>query len=427
MADDWEEEDDNGLEWQVDDLLNSNSYYNKPPPSDSNIKALSQTLYEEWCPEDEELTPLNILDWALRRFITDENQRMEDTSFDELEKQYRKRVGQLIQAHAFIKNSPMLMDDMELKDKIVRIANCIKGAYDSLWNANVLFNRTDPMGQHRIPLEVRDLENIFNFNKDKLTNQQKLIIHITKLLELWQYRKVENQCWVQIFTDDGFPTQAWKQVKDKEGQPVDLHRFINKVIQKELDFEHWLCLTNPIDNTNKIVNHLVENEQDNFPSLIVDRHKWSYSNGIYDINTDTFWKYDESDFWTEQAAAIEKYRREKGWGDEYCVSPPSGTKMSIRYFDQPFRFNITPETEEEFDASQIVLPEMEKILEAQQLGKETQDWVLIMLARLFFKVKEKDRWQVVFFIKGVAGSGKSNIVSKIFVAKCSSFQKVLGG
>ena len=276
-----------------------------------------------------------------------------------------------------------------------------------------MYSRIDPLGHCRIPPEARDLENIFRFNKDKLTNQQKLIVHITKLLEVAQYRKVENQCWFQIFTADGFPTQAWKQVRDKEGEPVDLHRYINKVIQKELDFDHWLCLTNPIDNTNKIVTHLVENEQDNFPSLIVDRHKWSYNNGIYDINTDTFWKYDESDFWKEQAVAIEKFRRDNGWGDDYSVTPPDGEKMSIRYFDQPFRFNITPETEADFDASEIVLPEMDKILEAQQLTKETQNWVLIMLARLFFKVKEKDRWQVVFFIKGVAGSGKSTLAQFI--------------
>jgi len=36
-----------------------------------------------------------------------------------------------------------------------------------------------------------------------------------------------------------------------------------------------------------------------------------------------------------------------------------------------------------------------------------------MLARLFFKVGEKDKWQVVFFIKGVAGSGKSTLAKLI--------------
>jgi len=407
----------NEFDWQVNDLLDSNSYYNKPPPTDENIIALLHTFEDEWCPDS--VHESDLLLWSSKRFCP--NLSISDITFEVLEKGYKSRVGQLMHIHNFMRQSPMLCEDMEQKDKVLRIANCMKAAYDTYWHASLLASRMDPLGHCRIPNEVRDLENIFNFNKDKLTNQQKLIIHITKLLEVNGYRKVENQCWVQIMTpedEDGggnFPTQAWTQVKEKGkgGGPVDLHKYINKVIQKEIDFEHWLCLTNPIDNTNKIVNYLVENEHDNFPSLIVDRHKWSYKNGIYDINTDTFWKYDEHEFWNKQAEAIQEYRRLHGWGAQYSVRPPNGEQMSVKYFDQPFRFDITPETEEDFDASNIVLPEVEKILEAQNLTTETQSWVLIMLARLFFKVKEKDRWQVVFFIKGVAGSGKSTIAQFI--------------
>lgn len=64
----------------------------------------------------------------------------------------------------------------------------------------------------------------------------------------------------------------------------------------------------------------------------------------------------------------------------------------------------------------ISTPWFDSILKYQQLGnsyeeeREVWKWVYIYLGRLFFEVrKENDDWQVAFFIKGQANTGKSTI------------------
>ena len=54
------------------------------------------------------------------------------------------------------------------------------------------------------------------------------------------------------------------------------------------------------------------------------------------------------------------------------------------------------------------MPEFNRIVEAQGLDPDSQTWLIVMLARLFFPVKF-DGWQVALFVKGRAGSGKSTM------------------
>ena len=114
------EDDENSLDWSVHDLMNPNICYNKPPPTDSNIKNITTCLFNEWCPnEDDDTEPLHpsaILNWAVKRFT---NKPIEDITFDELEKDYKKRIHQLMVLHNFIIQSPMLQDDMEFNEKIL--------------------------------------------------------------------------------------------------------------------------------------------------------------------------------------------------------------------------------------------------------------------------------------------------------------------
>tara|TARA_B100000945_G_scaffold321579_1_gene337219 strand:- start:3223 stop:5169 length:1947 start_codon:yes stop_codon:yes gene_type:complete len=400
-------------EWHVSDLLNNNRSLERPNPSDDDIMRMVNQLHDEWVPSDEDNEPApqpaDMINWCANKFSMDLN----SFTFEELVTNYKRKQYQLYNLATLVRNSPDLTEDAHTKDMILRIGNCTKGCFDCLWNTALLYYRMDPGRELRVPPEA-SIENIFNFNEDKLNNFQKLLIHVTKLLEAAEYRKIDDQCWVQIKNSYGMPTHAWKMA-------IEIKKYIFTMIQKEVDFVNWQYLTNPQDNADKLVKHLVDSEQANFPTLEVDRHKWSYDNGIYDTETDTFWVFGEEHLWEEQAQKIQEYRINKGWGENYKVTPPDGMKMTVKYFEQPFRFIITPETEESFDAHKIILPEMDKVLDSQKLETATKDWVLIMLARLFFKVGEKDKWQVVFFIKGVAGSGKSTLAKLIRYMYPSNF------
>ena len=402
------------MEWEVSDLLNNaNTHLDRNPPDDDNIRYMVRQLFNTWqpCEDDDDEQPPDphdIINWAAQKFNIDLN----TFSFDDLRQKRNTRIYQLLYLNAFVTNSPDLKDDMEIKDMILRCSNSIKGVYDCLWNSGLLFCRIDPGRNNVVPPEA-DVEQFLQHNVDKMTNQQKLILHLTKILEAAEYRKVEDQCWQQIYNDQGQATHAWTPVRNENGEIIDLKQYIFTVVQKETDFEYWQYLTNPLDNADKIVKHLIESKHANFATLRVDRYKWSYSNGIYDAKIDMFWKFGEEHLWKEQSDAIQTYRRNNGWESDYTVTHPTGEYMTVKYLNQPFRFTINPETEALFNPDLIKLPAFDKVLDSQKLENETKKWVLRMLARLFFKVGEKDKWQVVFFIKGVAGSGKSTLAKLI--------------
>ena len=387
--------------WRVEHLLDINT--SRPDPTEQETLSMIGDIYSEWVDEEgqDDTSPDALMAWASARFSLDIN----SFAFDELDTNYGQRAQQIIKLQQFSRMHPNLSENEALQDKIIRVANVMRSAFNSLIESARLYHRMNPERELLLPNSC-DLPSILMFSEDKLTNFQKLLIFFIKLLEIANYRKVDEDCWVQEVSSSGFPTQAWKK-------HMSIQEFLFKCITKEKCWDQWQYLTNPKDNAEHIVRHLVMSEQADFPSLVVERTKWSYDDGIYDVSTDTFWAYEEQDDWIEQGQRLQQYRRAQNWGDAYTITPPSASTMSVRYIKTPFRFRINPEIEATFDPLSIALPEMDTIFSSQNLSPDTSMWCLIMLARLFFKVGERDKWQVVFFIKGVAASGKSTLAKLI--------------
>ena len=83
--------------------------------------------------------------------------------------------------------------------------------------------------------------------------------------------------------------------------------------------------------------------------------------------------------------------------------------MTAKYFD--YEYDAKYET---MDWREIPTPEFDTILKYQKLDKGTMEWLYAMGGRLTFDVKEADGWDVVFYVKGLARTGKSTIVRKAF-------------
>ena len=58
-------------------------------------------------------------------------------------------------------------------------------------------------------------------------------------------------------------------------------------------------------------------------------------------------------------------------------------------------------------------PEFDTILKYQKMDKGTMEWLYAMGGRLTFDVKEADKWEVVFYVKGLART-KSTIITQGF-------------
>lgn len=387
--------------WHVQDLFEMN-FSDRSIPTVEDGKRMVDELKSEFITTNDSVPmPSEMVTWAASKFFID----LDTFTFDDLEKNYSKRMKQLVGLNKILNEIDELRMDEQIKDDILRIANCMRGSYDCLRESALLYHRMDPMRELRLPKDS-EIQSILQYNDEKLTSFQKLLLFFAKILDVNEFRKMNDQCWKQIHNSQGIPTQSWKY-------EITIEEMLYKSVKKEKCFKEWTYLTNPKDNAKHIIDHLIASDQSEFPTLTVDRHKWSYDDGIYDTETDTFWPFEDQDEWDTLGNSIQEYRRQNGWGDDYTVVPPSGENMTVKYFNQPFRFRITPETEATFDPHSIILPELDIIFEAQHLTRDTIDWCLIMLARLFFKVGEKDKWQVVFFIKGVAASGKSTLAKLI--------------
>lgn len=86
--------------------------------------------------------------------------------------------------------------------------------------------------------------------------------------------------------------------------------------------------------------------------------------------------------------------------------PPNRHDNAIKYFDTDFEYDANVD---ERNIQNIQTPELETLMEIQELDSESREWLYAFLGRCLYNVGEKDKWQVILFVKGIAGSGKSTI------------------
>ena len=513
------------------------------PPSNEDVHAMIDELYDEWVPgQVENVAQLHM--WACERFQTSFDQINPET----LKKSADRRINQLKVLFNLVRNRAELRDDAIVKERVARIAKVIREARNSLESCAILYYQIDNLKEQQIS-DAWNPDSYFRHLTDdeKLNTFQKLLLAVLKKLAADKLRRLNEMCYEEIKVE-GESTHAWRQLKS-------IREYIFDKIQKETDYEEWKCLTNPHDNCEKVVNHLIMSSQAEFPVLAINRYLWAYNNGLYNVLTDMFFPFagcyidsladvsaeavaslamphevndmDEADTlndenaitqngvqvwnihpdgslmpqtcfrigetfytnhcgrdaWPKLAKDMQTFRRGLVFGHitdvtservqtlpsvqlqsrpddaiasmhdnvrvwnvrasgeldtdsvfavgelyyanknghtvwrtptkkPYVVEPPTSTDVAVKHFDIDFRFRITPETDATFNPRDIELPEMERIMEVQELDENSQEWLVLMLCRLFFPVGY-DRWQVVLFIKGIAGSGKSTLAQII--------------
>jgi adenosyl cobinamide kinase/adenosyl cobinamide phosphate guanylyltransferase len=89
-----------------------------------------------------------------------------------------------------------------------------------------------------------------------------------------------------------------------------------------------------------------------------------------------------------------------------CLDP---TIVACKYFDQ--QFDDFSHLERWQD---IPTPNFDRILKYQNFQEEVCNWAYVMGGRLCYDIGELDSWQVIPFFKGIARSGKSTLIDKVF-------------
>ena len=224
----------------------------------------------------------------------------------------------------------------------------------------------------------------FDLEKDA-SAYQKLLVHLLTQAYRQGFRRYRDQCCKEI-ASGRFMTRAWKPVKE-------IKEFVYDETQKEDNPEMWMNLTNRGNMASDVVKHLSNCKDIQFPEIKKDRHVWSFSNGLLDARPSEVTLHKSFTFYNYGTA-------------EFNELDPS--LVSCKYFEQEF-----DPYEDIADWYDIPTPHMQGVLDYQRFEEDVCRWTYVFMGRLCFDVNEMDGWQVIPFLKGIARSGKSTLITKV--------------
>lgn len=217
-------------------------------------------------------------------------------------------------------------------------------------------------------------------NKEDLQPTHIYTLYLLGSLFRMRYRRFEGQVFEQIFKN-GNATHAWKE-------KCDIKTIVRSLSNKETHFEMWkMMLSGHFEPAVKYLTDCLDME---FPDLKICRRVWSFDDGIYDASEDSFRFYGQC---TDDHLVSCKIIERKFSGVYFDGDPIPGTPLK---------------TYEDLDT-----PLFNSIFAPQQWDDDMMKWVFVFMGRLFYEVNERDSWQVIPFLKGVAGTGKSTVIKVI--------------
>jgi hypothetical protein len=212
---------------------------------------------------------------------------------------------------------------------------------------------------------------------DKLKPFQKLVLLLFDAFDEEKLRILDECLYKEISN-----THAWKKI-------CTVQEFIHQKCSMVYNFENWILITTNKDMDVQLVNYFSKCYDHRLPRLKKNRHKFSFSNGIYFSKYTTDSEDDLMDKFIEYGS------------DDHNVLDHS--EASCKYFAKEFRYyneNI-PEN--------IMTPCLDSIYIYQGLSCEVIKINKMFLGRMLYDVGELDNWQVIQMLLGSGGTGKSTI------------------
>ncbi len=99
------------------------------------------------------------------------------------------------------------------------------------------------------------------------------------------YRKIGDGCYSEIVTEDGYKTRAWRRI-------CTIKEFVLDSTKKETNFTAWCNLMSRSGMLRDVSEYLAVCREPEFPFLNMDRHTFSFKNGVYLAHEDVFINYE---------------------------------------------------------------------------------------------------------------------------------------
>lgn len=207
-----------------------------------------------------------------------------------------------------------------------------------------------------------------------------LVLYLLGELSRRRYRRFEGFVYKQVYVGSN-PSHAWEEL-------CEIKTIVRLLCDKETHCEMWKH-SNIGGNFDGCVRYLTNCCDPEFPDLNAKRRVWSFNDGIYDATDDSFTTYDQPI-------------------DEHLVS----CKIIYKDFHDAY-FSTPSRVAARLGFSDLQTPLFDSIFEPQTWDSHMLWWMFVFIGRMFYEVSEMDSWQVIPFMKGVAGTGKSTVIKVI--------------
>lgn len=281
-------------------------------------------------------------------------------------------------------------NDMKISVRVNRLIDQVDDAWQIVFrNARISERVNNPT---YVPINPESDPSIFRVSTiskpEELSPFQQAIMQTLKYLYTNNIKRYKGQCCTEIKTASGCSTRAWKPMQS-------IQEFVYSVGKKEVEFDLWKNLTSRGTAHRDVITHLSNCKDMQFPDIVKNRHVWSFTNGIFVGKewSDKSGLY-KSGFYTYDSPEFKNLDQ---------------TVVSCKYFDQEFKDYTHLE-----DWYDIPTPFFQSILDYQGFDADVAKWIYVMGGRLCYDVNDMDGWQVIPFLKGVARSGKSTLITKVF-------------
>jgi energy-coupling factor transporter ATP-binding protein EcfA2 len=188
-------------------------------------------------------------------------------------------------------------------------------------------------------------------------------------------------------------------------RPIEVAEFVNSQVFPVCSNAELLnALTKNSSAKSLVISNLRSLKTEYLPDLKRNRYWISFSNGVYDMDNDRFYWYDE-DYAAERGLLSVKYDLDNDTG-----------LSSVNYHDHFFneveqRGSMDSDSEYGEDSFMAIrTPIFDLIFDRQMFSVEEKAFLYAMLGRLMFPVNHKDSWQVFLWLVGKGGTGKSTVL-----------------
>ena len=363
---------------------------------------LLNELYDKWLLKpDKDINIFDFINLSLKNF----GLNIEGLQIGTFEREKNKALGQLVYLQEQFEIDENYIDEediTEYKTKFTKIFKVILNAENAIGGS--LFLQAT-MTHDDIGKDVKSKMHFFQYTPIEHANlkpYEALIIYAEEQLKRKQYKRriVENVCYCyeKIYNKEkGFDTHAWKMKKP-------LKKFLHDICDKNYNFVMWQNLgANKNSTIDSVYRYLMEYTGPAFEDITKDRNVFSFNNGVYFTK---IWDED-LDEWTDEWVPYEGEGSRK-------IGPGI---VSAKLFNVDFE-DCTNKYSDWFKIIKNNCPSFVSIMEYQQWPEEVMKWLCIFIGRMFYKIGELDDWQVIGYLLGLAGTGKStffdNVIGQLY-------------